>query len=118
MQIKTTTDLSQVSFDSDKMQVLSVSGSDKEFVFPLTQGPINFSVVRSDGLVSYRWGVYINQNKGDTYVYCRDFPDAEKVSLHTSGQQHISIKSETAKRIGADNRFGLCWTSRSLTRKP
>ncbi len=110
MPITTTSDLSQVSFDSDTMQVLSVSGSDKDFVFPLIQGPINFSVVRSDGLVSNRWGVTINQKKGDAYVYSRDVPDAEKVSLHASGRQHISITSETAKRTGADYRFGPVWT--------
>jgi len=92
------------------MQVISVSGSDKNFVFPLTQGPINFSVVRSDGLVSNRWGVTLNHKKGDAYVYCRDVPNAQKVSLHASGRQHISITSETAKRTGSDSRFGPVWT--------
>ena len=109
MTITTTNDLSHVSFDSDTMQVLSVSGTDKNFVFPLTRGSINFSVVRSDGLVSNRWGVNLN-GKGDAYVYCRDVPDAEKVSLHASGRQHISITSETAKRTGGKNRFGPVWT--------
>ena len=104
-----TPDLSQVSFDSDTIQVLSVSGTDKSFVFPLSRAPINFSVVRSDGLVSNRWGVNLN-GKGDAYVYCRDVPNAEKVSLHSSGRQHISIMSETAKRTGAENRFGPVWT--------
>ena len=55
------------------------------------------------------WGVNINK-KGDAYVYCRDIPGAEKVSLHTSGRQHISISEEWAARIGAENRFGPVWT--------
>lgn len=103
-------DFSQITFNSDSMQVLSLSHADKNFVLPLpiTQGPINFSVLRSDGLISNRWGVGMN-GKGDAYVYCRDNPNAEKVSLHASGRQHISITGETAKRIGAASRFGNVW---------
>ena len=99
----------QICFESDSMQVLSLSRSERDFRFPLTQGPINFSVLRGDGLLSNRWGVHTN-NKGDAYVYCRDLPDAEKASLHASGRQHICITSEMAARIGADSRFGNVWT--------
>ena len=99
----------QIHFESDFMQVLSLSPNKKEFEFPLKTGPINFSVLRSDGLLSNRWGVTRN-NKGDAYVYCRDNPNAEKISLHVSRRQHISIRSETAKRIGAEGRFGNVWS--------
>ena len=101
-------DFDQLSFETDSMQVISLSHSENDFVFPLTRAPINFSVLRSDGLLSNCWGVITNK-KGDAYVYCRDVPDAEKVSLHASGRQHISIASETAKRVGVDSRFGPVW---------
>ena len=90
------------------MQVLSLSPKERDVELPLTQGPINFSMLRSDGLFSNRWGVKTNK-KGDAYVYCRDVSDAEKVSLHASGSQHISITSETAAPIGADSRFANVW---------
>lgn len=54
-------------------------------------------------------GVNTN-NKGDAYIYCRDNPEAEKVSLHASGRQHISIASATAERAGVESRFGPVWS--------
>lgn len=102
-------DFSQIHFESDLMQVLSLSHRSNRVEFPLTQGPINFSVFRSDALLSNRWGVRTNK-KGDAYVYRRDAPRAEKVSLHRSGRQHIAITSQTAARVGADSRFGPIWT--------
>lgn len=102
-------DLSQIRFDSDSIDVLSLSRSNPNVELPLTQGPINFEVVRSDGKVSNRWGADVN-TKGDAYVYCRDNPEAEKVSLHASGRQHISIRSEVAERVGAETRFGNVWS--------
>ena len=109
-------DFSQIHFESDSMQVLSLSRSSNHVEFPLTQGPINFSVFRSDGLLSNRWGVRTNKN-GDAYVYRRDAPHAEKVSLHASGRQHIAITSQTAARVGADSRFGPIWTEPEFERK-
>ncbi len=102
--------LEEISFDSDTMQVLSMSGTDKAFDFPLREGPIRFSVVRCDGKVSNRWGVALS-GKGDAYIYCRDVPNGEKVSLHASGRQHISITPRTAARVGAGNRFGPVWAA-------
>ena len=90
------------------MQVLSLSRKKSVLELPLTKAPINFAVLRSDGLSSNRWGVNTNKN-GDAYVYCRDVPGAEKVSLHASGRQHISITRKTAERTGTDNRFGPVW---------
>lgn len=58
--------------------------------------------------MSNRWGVRVNK-KGDAYVYCRDERDSEKVSLHASGRQHISVTSETAARVGSGSRFGNVW---------
>ena len=101
-------DFSQICFNSDSMQVLSVSNCNKHKL-PLTRGPINFSVVMSDGKLSNRWGANIN-GKGDAYVYSRDNPNAEKVSLHASGQQHISIRSDIAESVGVKSRFGNIWS--------
>ena len=102
-------DFDQLNFETDSTQVLSLSNSDKGFVFPLTRAPINFSVLRSDGVFSHRWGVNTN-NKGDAYVYRRDNPKAEKVSLHASGRQHISTSSEMAKHVDGQSRFGPVWS--------
>ena len=100
-------DLKGIRFDSDSMQVLSVSR--REILeLPVVDGPVNFTVYRSDGKFSNRWGVSTN-GKGDAYIYCRDNPNAEKVSLHASGQQHISIRSEVATSVGAASRFGNKW---------
>ena len=85
------------------------SRRNKNLELPLTQGPVNFSVARSDGKFSNRWGVEVG-GKGDACVYCRDNPDAEKVSLHASGLQHISIRSEVAKSVGAKSRFATLWS--------
>ena len=102
-------DFNQINFETDSMQVLSISQSEKDFIFPLTQSPINFSVLGSDGRLSNSWGVNTD-SKGDAYVYRRDVPGAGKVSLHASGRQHISITSKMAERIGVDSRFGPVWS--------
>ena len=101
-------DVSQIRFDSDSMQALSLSRRNKNLYLPLVQSPVNFTVLRSDGKFSNRWGVRVN-DKGDAYIYCRDNPSADKVSLHASGQQHISIRRDVAKSVGAENRFGNRW---------
>ena len=95
--------LDEVSFQGDRMQVLSLSRDGSEIGFPLATGPINFSVL-SDGGLSDRWGVSVGP-KGDAYLYNRDVRNAEKVSLHESGCQHIAITDHTAVQLGADNRF-------------
>ena len=100
--------LGRISFKSDSVQVLSLSHDMKDFEFPLTKAPVNFSVLKSDGLLSNRWGVQVN-NKGDAYLYCRDTPNAEKVSLHASGRQHISMPVATAPQVDSGTRFGNIW---------
>ena len=102
-------DLSQIRFDSDSMQVVCLTRRSKPLELPLSRGPLNFSVMRSDGKFSNRWGADVGA-KGDAYVYCRDSPDAEKISLHASGRGHISIRSDVAKSVGVDDRFGNVWT--------
>ena len=101
-------DFGQISFESDSTNVLSLSRTDKDFKFPLTRAPINFSVLRGDGLLSNQWGVQINK-KGDAYVYCRDTPNAEKVSLHASGRQHIAMPSEETAHEDVGRRYGNIW---------
>ena len=100
--------LNKVSFEDDSIQILSLSREGTEIEFPLTEGPVNLSVMSSTGL-SVRWGVRVGP-KGDAYIYNRDVTNAEKVSLHASGNQHVSITDETAVRVGASSRFGPRWT--------
>ena len=102
-------DLSEIRYDTDSMQVVSMSRASKKVELPLTRGPINFSVARIDGKFSNLWGLYVG-GKGDAYVYCRDNPQAEKVSLHVSGRQHVSIRSEVAEQAGLKSRFGNIWS--------
>lgn len=105
-------DFSRMRFDRDRMQVMSLSRVDKVFSFPLTKGPINFSVFGSDGSESSRWAVNTS-GKGDAYIYCRDLPGSvhppPKVSLHASGRHHISITPETQGFLDADSRFSNVW---------
>ena len=98
------------------MQVLSLTRTGSAPELPLTKAPINFSVLRSDGLSSNRWGVDTHR-LGDAYVYCRDSPQSEKISLHTSGRQHISITRDTARHIGVDDRFGAVWEAPEFERE-
>ena len=109
-------DLGQICFGSDSIQVLSISRNNSVLELPLNKAPINFSVLRSDGLSSNLWGVRTSRN-GDAYVYCRDVPDAEKVSLHASGRQHISVTSKVAERRGSDSRFGPVWEEPEFERE-
>ncbi len=103
-------EFSQISFDSDLVQIISLSSNlSRKIDLPLTQGPIHFSVARHDGKLSNRWGVKVNR-KGDAYIYRRDKPHAGKVSLHASGQQHISIPGDIAKSVGTTSRFGNKWS--------
>ena len=110
-------DFSQIDFDTDSMQVVSMTRKSTPLELPLTHGPINFSVARTDGKLSNRWGVYVGA-KGDAYVYCRDNPNAEKVSLHASGRRHISIRSDVAKSVGAESRFANVWSEPEFDAKP
>ena len=108
-------DWDQVCFETDSMQLLSISRSKREIDLPLTQAPINFSVLRSDGLSSYRWGVKTSRN-GDAYVYCRDVGTAEKITFHASRKQHVSITPKTAAHAGMD-RFMNQWTEPKFGQK-
>lgn len=109
-------DFGQVCFESDTMQILFVSRNKRDATFPLTRGPINFSVLRGDGKFSNRWGVTTSKH-GDAYVYCRDVPNAEKVSLHTSGRQHISMPSINPATLGEHRRYGNVWTEPEFERE-
>ena len=102
-------DLSRIRFDSDSMQALSLSRGDMALSLPLAQGPVNFTVIRSDGKFSNRWGAYVD-GRGDAHVCCRDNPGAEKVSLHASGQRRVSIRSDAAKSAGAESRCANMWS--------
>ena len=62
---------------------------------PLRTECIRFAVERRNGLTSNAWGVRVEKT-GDAYIYCRDTLKDQKVSLHASGKQHISVSKEAA----------------------
>ena len=104
--------LRQVSFQQDPIQVLSASYDGSEITFPLMAGPINFSILSRRGM-SVRWGVRVD-SKGDAYIYNREVKNAEHVSLHMSGDQHIAFTRRTAALTGSGNRFGPRWTEPAI----
>ena len=110
-------DFSQIDFDTDSMQVVSLTRKSTPLELPMTREPLNFSVARTDGKLSNRWGVDVG-GKGDACVYCRDNPNSEKVSLHASGRRHISIRSDVAKSVGAESRFANVWSEPEFDAKP
>ena len=61
-----------------------------EMDFPKRKSPINFAVQMKNGLTSNAWGVRV-KDTGDAYIYCRNNMRGQKVSLHASGEQHISF---------------------------
>ena len=62
---------------------------------------INFAVLHQDGL-SHQCGVKVNP-KGDAYIYNRDIKHGEKVSLHTTGRQHVTMPPKTSNQVRADD---------------
>ena len=101
-------DFSQIEFDADPIQVLSLSHGGERMDLPLRRPPVDLSVLRSDGLFSNRWGANVNK-KGDAYIYCRDNPDREKISLHVSGRQHISLSNRVRGGQAPQERVGPVW---------
>jgi len=63
----------------------------KDAQVPTKMNPIRFAVQYRNGRTSNAWGVRV-ENTGDAYIYCRDSMKGQKISLHASGQQHISIR--------------------------
>ena len=106
-------DPNRMRLDPDRVQVISLSRVKKQLRFPLTQGPIRFSMLGPEGSVSSRWGVKTS-NHGDAYIYCRDpsrpGQPPPKVSFHASGRNHISITSASQTVPDTDHRFADVWT--------
>ena len=74
--------------------MLSLSAGEEAQV-PITKNPIRFAVLYRNGCTSNAWGVKI-VDTGDAYIYCRDALTGQKVSLHASGKQHISLDPNPA----------------------
>lgn len=77
--------------------MLSLSAG-KEALTPITESPIRFAVFYRNGCMSNAWGVKV-EDTGDAYIYCRDNMAGQKVSLHASGKQHISLDPNPAANI-------------------
>ena len=82
------TDVSQLPPPSDHT-MFSFSTSEEAQV-PTKKNPIRFAVQYRNGRTSNAWGVQA-RDTGDAYIYCRDNMKGQKISLHASGKQHISI---------------------------
>ena len=100
--------LKKVSFENDQMEVLSFCRKGREIELPLSEGTYQFLGNEPHGFFPFDEELLSNR-RGDAYIYNRDITDAEKVSLHSSGDQQIAIKYETAIRLGTNDRFGPKW---------
>ena len=81
-------DISQLPPPNDHT-MFSMSKDDAEL--PTDENPLRFAVLYRNGRTSNTWGLNVRPT-GDAYIYCRDNMQGQKVSLHASGRQHISIE--------------------------
>ena len=65
-----------------------------ETKLPLSGDSLNFAIMRKDGTSSNAWGVKVNKNNGEAFVYCRDNMQETKASLHKSGHHRYGIREE------------------------
>ena len=98
------TDLNQLPPPSDRT-MFSLSTS-KEAQVPTTKNPIRFAVLYRDWHTSNAWGIRVEET-GDGYIYCRDNMKGQKVSLHASGKQHISIDPNSASAVNLTRKHFL-----------
>ena len=82
------TDLNQLPPPDDHTMFSIQCGAAAEL--PIKQNPIRFAILYRNGCTSNAWGVHVRPT-GDAYIYCRDNMQAQHVSLHASGKQHITI---------------------------
>jgi hypothetical protein len=68
------------------------SKSGEDIALPYRQAPIRFGAMRKNGLSSNSWRVWVGGD-GSAYIVCRDHMQGLKVSLHSSGQQKITLES-------------------------
>ena len=65
---------------------------------PLMKNPIGLTVLYRNWRTSNPWGVKV-ADTGDVYIYCRNGLTGQKVSLHASGKQHISLDPKSIVSI-------------------
>lgn len=82
------TDLDQLPPPDDHTMFSIQGGTAAEL--PIERNPIRFAILYRNGCTSNAWGVRV-QPAGDGYIYCRDNMQAQHISLHASGKQHITI---------------------------
>lgn len=101
------TDVNQLPPQSDcTMFSLSLS---KEAQVPTAINPIRFSILYRNWNTSNAWGVTVEKTF-DGYIYCRDNMKGQKVSLHVSGKQHISIDPNSPSTVNlTDKQFMNQW---------
>ena len=82
------TDLNQLPPADDR--TMFTIQCDATSQLPIEKNPIRFAILYRNWCTSNAWGVRV-ERKGDAYIYCRDNLQAQHVSLHASGKQHITI---------------------------
>ena len=90
---------------SDEQLIFSVKSGVE---LPCRQSPLRFAVQMENGLTSNAWGVGV-EKKGDAYIYCRDNMRGQKISLHKSGKQHISLDRSLLSAPTIESRFMNQW---------
>ena len=83
---------------------------------PSRESPIHFAVQQENRLTSNAWGVHV-ENTGDAYVYCRHNLKGQKISLHRSGKQHISLDESFVSQMGSSDRFMNQWREPHYTQE-
>lgn len=64
---------------------------------PVSTSPVRFAIGEPHGMTSNSWRIWTN-DKGDTYVACRDNFNNVKVSLHASGRWRMAFTSEAVAK--------------------
>ena len=75
---------------------------------PLRESPVRFSIMRSNGLSSNAWRVWVEKD-GNAYIRSRDHLQDLKISLHKFGKQHVAFTPESKHEMTEGNRFWDQW---------
>ena len=82
---------------------------------PIRKSPIRFAITMLDGSTSNAWRAWVEKGT-EVYVCCRDNLSEVKISLHSSGKQHIAFRGETGIHMVSGSRFWNQWREPSKER--
>ena len=84
---------------------------------PLKKDPIQFAVMREDGLSSNIWRVWI-EKLGVVHLACLDEKEHVKISIFKSGKQRITFKKKSDHELNLDNKFWRQWREPPFFNQP